>query len=113
MDTMAPQELRRRAVHFRHLARVLSDENATAAALVLSNEYEEEALAALQRRVDYAEKLVADQIARTKALDRHGLAAAAVTARRLLETFEMSLDLSKSVLRRQRDMCERALTDLD
>jgi hypothetical protein len=56
-----------------------------AAALALSNEYEEEALAALQSRVDYAEQLVAEQIARIEKLERNGLAPAAIVARRLLD----------------------------
>jgi hypothetical protein len=113
VEAMAPPELWRRAVYFRHFAGVSIDEAARAAALVLANEYEEEELATLQRLVDHAEHLVADQIARIKELDRCRHTAAAIIARHLLEAFETSLDLSKSVLRRKMDVCERAVADLD
>lgn len=109
---MAPQELRRRAEHFRHLARVLSDEKAIAAALVLSSEYEEEALEILQYRVECAEQLIAHQIARIQKLDRSGLTSASIVARRLLETFETSLDLTRSSLRIEQGILERAVADL-
>jgi hypothetical protein len=112
VQVLTLQELRRRAVHFRYLARTLSDENAMVTALILSNEYEEEALAVLKGRVEYAEQLVANQIACVKELDRHGITATAI-ARCLLETFETSLDLSKAVFEWERDVCERAAADLD